>query len=102
MWPYTENENTWLRNNRAPLNHSVDESWPTPEQVEFHRHNAQVIRAEAVADAARLVLPFICSIFRKIRSLPAKSGRTRSSRAQLPDGSVRHPAGFDGRTNKLA
>jgi len=30
MWPYTENENTWLRNNRAPLNHSVDESWPTP------------------------------------------------------------------------
>ena len=72
MWPYTENENTRLRNNRAPLNHSVDESWPTPEQVEFHRHNAQVIRAEAVADAARLVLPFICSIFRKIRSLPAK------------------------------
>ena len=72
MWPYTENENTWLRNNRAPSTTALTRAGRPPEQVEFHRHNAQVIRAEAVADAARLVLPFICSIFRKIRSLPAK------------------------------
>ncbi len=76
MWPYTENENTWLRYNRAPLNHSVDESWPTPEQVEFHRRNAQVIRAEAVADAARLVLPFIRSLPAKVRSYSIKPGAT--------------------------
>lgn len=72
MRPYTDTENTWLRDSGAPLNHRIDESWPTPEQVQYHHRNAQIIRSEAVADSVRLMILLIRSSFRKIRSLPAK------------------------------
>jgi|GEM_PF-1014903 hypothetical protein len=72
MRPYTENENTWLSNSRAPLNHSIDESWPTPAQIEFHRRHAEIIRAQAVGEAMRMTSAFIRGSWRKLRGLSAK------------------------------
>jgi hypothetical protein len=73
MWLYTENENTWLRNSRTPLNHSVDESWPTPAQIEYHRRNAEIIRAQAIGEATRMTIAFVRSSWRKLRGLSAKN-----------------------------
>lgn len=50
----------------------IDDNWPTLKQVEFHRRNAEIIRSEAFADAARSTLIFIRSTLRKLRGLPAK------------------------------
>lgn len=76
MQPYTKTENTLLRDGVAPINHSIDhsidESWPTLKQVEYHRRNAEIIRSEAVADAARFTLAFIRSTWRVIRRIPSK------------------------------
>lgn len=72
MWPYTDNENSWLRSSRAPLNRSIDESWPTPAQIEHHRRNAEIIRAQAIGDSMRMTSAFIRGSWRKLRGLSAK------------------------------
>lgn len=72
MQPYTETENTLPRDGITPINHSINESWPTLEQVEYHRRNAEIIRSKAVADAARVTLAFIRSTWRVIRRIPSK------------------------------
>jgi len=72
MRPYTENENTMLGNSRAPLNHSIDESWPTPAQIEHHRRHAEIIRAQAMGDSMRMASAFIRRSWRKLRGLSAK------------------------------
>ena len=73
MRPCTENENTWLRNSRAPLNHSSDESWPTPAEIEYHRRNAEIIRAQAIGSSMRMISAFIRGSWRKLRGLSGKN-----------------------------
>lgn len=73
MRPYTDNENTWHRNSRAPLNHSIDESWPTPAQIEYHRRNAEIIRAQAIGETMRMTSAFIRDSWRKLRGLSSKN-----------------------------
>lgn len=51
MWPYTETENTWLReagrlDGRLP---SVD--WPTQEMVDYYVRKGERLRAEVTARA---------------------------------------------------
>jgi len=72
MWPYTDTENSWLRDSNAPNSSTIDGNWPSVEEVEHHHRNAEIIRSEAVADAAFVALAFIRTSWRKIRGLPAK------------------------------
>ncbi|MFT5485575.1 MAG: hypothetical protein ACI9JL_000778 [Paracoccaceae bacterium] len=73
---YSDTKNARLHDSDAPTSAPdsarIDDNWPTLEQVEFHRRNAEIIRSEAFADAARFALVFIRSMLRKLRRLPAK------------------------------
>lgn len=73
---YSDTKNARHHDSDAPTNApdsaSIDDNWPTLEQVEFHRRNAEIIRSEAFADAARFTLVFIRGTLRKLRGLPAK------------------------------
>ena len=74
LYPDTKNARLHDSNatNSAPDSASIDDNWPTLEQVEFHRRNAEIIRSEALADAARFTPVFTRSTLRKLRGLPAK------------------------------
>lgn len=69
---YSDIKNARRHDSNPPINVSVDDNWPTLEQVEFHRRNAEIIRSEAIADTARSTLIFIRSTWRKLRRLTAK------------------------------
>ena len=74
LYPDTKNARLHDSNatNSAPDSASINNNWPTLEQVEFHRRNAEIIRSEALADAARCTLVFTRSTLRKLRGLPTK------------------------------
>lgn len=72
MRPYTNTDNAPLCDSTAPTDTSTDDNWPTLEQVEFHRRNAEIIRSEALGETALITLAFIRNAWRKLRGLPAK------------------------------
>ena len=72
MWPYNDTENSWLRDSSAPSRSTNDKSWPTLQEIEYHRRNAEIIRSQAFGNAARHAIAFICKAGRKMRRLPAK------------------------------
>ena len=46
MWPYNDSENAWLRDSEHSTERNDAPGWPTLGQVEYHRRNAEIIRAE--------------------------------------------------------
>lgn len=67
MRPYTDTENTLLRDSDAPTGDHADASWPTLTDVDFHRRNAEIIRAEAVGDAFRFAIVVARQGWRKVQ-----------------------------------
>lgn len=72
MWPYNDSENAWLRDSEHSTERNDAPGWPTLGQVEYHRRNAEIIRAEAVGDVMRSLGAAILSAARKLRGLTAK------------------------------
>jgi len=72
MRPYNDSENSRLRDSSAPTEQNNPTGWPTLEEVQYHRRNAEIIRSEAAGDVMRSMIAAIRSAWRKIRGLTAK------------------------------
>lgn len=79
MWPYTDEENTWLQDGGRPQTIS-DNRWPGPDEVQYHLRNGAIMRAEAVGEATIFAMRLLRNAWRRIGNHLYKLRQSRPGR----------------------